>query len=118
MTIAIGATKTSLAATYAGLGTWIGTATGNPGSTTTPSNESTGGSPSYARKQTTWSAGSAGVQNGTAVTIDVPASTLTYIILASAATTGAANMVDNCAITSVTMSAQGQLVVTPTFTQT
>jgi len=58
------------------------------------------------------------VQNGSAVTINVPAATYTYILLASAATLAAANMVDNAAITSVVMSAQGQLVVTPTFTQT
>lgn len=112
------ATLNTLASTYAGLGTWIGLATGAPGTGTTPSNEASGGSPAYARKQTTWSAGTTGVQNGTAVTIDVAAATYTYMILASAATTGAANMVDNASITSVVMGAQGQIVVTPSYTQT
>jgi hypothetical protein len=118
MAIAVTTTKQTMSNYYATLGTWIGACTGNPGSTTTPANEATGGSPAYARKQTTWTAGSGGVNNGSAVTIDVAAATYTYILLASAAALGSANMVDNAAITSVVMSAQGQLVVTPTYTQT
>lgn len=114
--VACTATLNTLAADYAGLGADIGLATGNPGSTTTPANEATGGSPAYARVATTWSAGSTGVQNGTAVTINVAAGTYTYMILCSSLTGN--NMVDNCAITSVVMSAQGQIVVTPTYTQT
>jgi len=118
MAIAIGATRQSLANSYSALGNWIGAATGNPGTSATPVNEVTGGSPAYARVQTTWSAGSGGVSNGTATTLNSPAATITYVILASAATTGAANMIDNCAITSVVLSGQGQIVVTPTYTQT
>jgi hypothetical protein len=118
MAIAVTNTKQTMAAYYATLGTWIGAATGNPGSTTTPANEASGGSPAYARQQTTWTAGSGGIMNGSAVTLNVAAGTYTYIILASAATTGTSNGIDNCAITSVVMSAQGQLVVTPTYTQT
>lgn len=110
------ATLNSLAAAYAGYGTYIGLATGAPGTTATPSNEATGGSPAYARKQTTWSAGTTGVQNGTAVTIDVAAATYTYMLVASAVSGN--NMTDNASITSVTMGAQGQIVVTPTYTQT
>ena len=116
MAIAVGTTRQSLANTYATLGTWIGVCTGDPGTSSTPSNEATGGSPAYARKQTTWTAGSGGVQNGSAVTIDVAAATYTYILLASASTGN--TMIDKAAITSVVMSAQGQLVVTPTYTQT
>jgi hypothetical protein len=112
------ATQNTLAADYAALGSWIGLATGNPGTGTTPSNEATGGSPAYARVQTSWTAGTTGVQNGSAVTINVAAATYTYMILASAATVATTNMVDNVAITSVVMGAQGQIVVTPTFTQT
>lgn len=120
MAIAVSATKNTMAAAYAALGNWIGAATGAPGSTTTPSNEVTGGSPAYARKQTTWSAGTTGVQNGTPVTLDTPAATITYVILASAATVASANMIDNVATTpsSVVMSAQGQVVITPQYTQT
>lgn len=110
------ATLNSLAATYAGFGSWVGLATGAPGTSSTPANEASGGSPAYARKATTWSAGSTGVQNGTAVTIDVAAATYTYVLIASNSTGN--NMVDNATITSVVMGAQGQIVVTPTFTET
>lgn len=116
MAIAVATTRQSLANAYMGLGTWIGVATGDPGTTSTPSNEAAGGSPAYARKQTTWTSGSGGVVNGSAVTIDVAAATYTYILLASAQT--GANMIDKAAVTSVVMSAQGQIVVTPTYTQT
>lgn len=114
--VACTATLNTLASDYAGLGTFVGLATGAPGATATPSNEATGGSPAYARVATTWSAGTTGVQNGTAVTINVAAATYTYMILASSGS--GANQIDNCAITSVVMSAQGQIVVTPTYTQT
>jgi hypothetical protein len=56
------------------------------------------------------------VVNGSAVTIDVPASTITHILLASASS--GANQIDNADVTDVTMSAQGQIVCSPTFTVT
>lgn len=118
MAIQIATTRQTVSNAYVALGTWIGTATASPGSTATPANESTGGSPGYARKQTSWTPGSGGVNNGSAVTIDVPASTITHIILASAATVGAANMIDWSDVTDIVFSAQGQAVVTPTFTIT
>ena len=74
MAIAVATTRQALADAYKTLGTWIGTATGNPGTTATPASESAGGSPGYARKQTTWSSSTGGVINGTSVTVDVPAS--------------------------------------------
>lgn len=109
-------TLNNLATAYKGYGSWVGLATGAPGTSSTPSNEASGGSPAYARKNTTWSAGSTGVQNGSAVTIDVAAATYTYVLLASASAGN--NMYDNASITSVVMGAQGQIVVTPTYTQT
>jgi hypothetical protein len=120
MAIAVTTTKNTMATYYGTQGTWIGLATANPGSVATPtaSTEVTGGSPAYARKQTTWGAASGGAITGTAVTIDTPAATVTYIILASAAVVATANMIDNAAVTSVVMSGQGQIVVTPTYTQT
>jgi hypothetical protein len=118
MAIAIGTTRQTLANAYAGAGTWIGLATGNPGTSATPSNEATGGSPAYARKQTTWTPSTGGVTNGSAVTIDCAAATYTHIILASAATVATTNQIDNADVTDVVMSAQGQIVVTPTYTQT
>lgn len=116
MAIAVATSRQALADTYKTLGTWIGIATGDPGTTATPANEATGGSPAYARKQTTWTSASGGVVNGTAVTVDVPTGTFTHILLASAAS--GANMVDKADVTDVVMSAQGQIVVTPTYTQT
>ena len=116
MAIAVATTRQSLADQYKTLGTWVGLATADPGTSATPTSEATGGSPAYARKQTTWTSATGGVVNGSAVTIDVPAGTYTYVILCSAAS--GANMIDKSSITSVTMSAQGQIVVTPTFTQT
>jgi hypothetical protein len=116
MAIAIATTRQNLADRYATLGTWIGVTTGAPGTTATPANEATGGSPAYARKQTTWTSSTGGVVNGSAVTIDVAAATYTHIILCSSAT--GANQIDNADVTDVVMSAQGQIVVTPTYTQT
>lgn len=116
MAIAVATTRQSLADQYKTLGTWIGVCTGDPGTTSTPANEATGGSPAYARKATTWSSSTGGVVNGTAVTIDVAAATYTYVLLASGSSGN--NMIDKAAVTSVVMSAQGQIVVTPTYTQT
>lgn len=116
MAIRIAEMKTALATTYGTTATWIGLATGDPGATTTPANEVTGGSPAYARKQTTWSAANPNV--GSAVTIDSPAATISWIIVATAATVGTTNQRDNADVADVTLSGQGTIVVTPTYTQT
>jgi len=113
MAIAIATTRQNLADRYATLGTFFGLATGNPGTTTTPANEASGGS--YARVATTWSSGSGGVVNGTAVTINANAGTYTHTPLCSAGS--GANMIDWAAITSTVLSAAGQIVLTPTYTQ-
>jgi hypothetical protein len=114
MAIQIAASRQSLAATYATLGTFLAVCTGNPGTTTTVANEATGGG--YARLATTWTPGAGGVENGSAVTLSVPAGTFTFGALCSAAT--GATQVDNAAITSTVFSVAGQLVMTPAFTQT
>jgi hypothetical protein len=110
MAIQIAGTRTVCLNAYIGNATWIGLATGNPGTSTTPANELTGGSPAYARAQTTWTAGA-----GTSVTINSPAATITYVILATAATVGTSNQADNVSVSSVTLSGQGTLVATPAF---
>lgn len=110
------ATLNTLASTYAGLGSFVGLATASPGATSSPTGEATGGSPAYARLATTWSAGSVGVQNGTAVTINVSAATYTYMLVASSSSGN--NMQDNVSITSVVMGSQGQIIVTPQYSQT
>lgn len=115
MAIAVTATRETLAAAYAGAGTWISLHTGNP--STTGANEATGGSPAYARKQTTWTAGASdGATGGSQVTFDVPAGTYTHVGIWSAATSG--TFIDSYDIpTDVVMGAQGQIQVTPTYTQ-
>lgn len=117
MAIRILGTRNTLVTSYIGVGTWCGLATGDPGATTTPSNEATGGSPAYARKQTTWGSASASASTGTAVTIDVNSGTYTWAILASAVTLASANQTDNCSITSTVLGAQGQIILTPSYTQ-
>lgn len=110
-------TLNALASAYIGYGSWVGLATATPGSTSTPTGEASAGSPAYARKGTTWgSASPAGVIAGSAVTIDVASGTYTYVLICSNSTGN--NMKDNATITGVTMGAQGQIVVTPTYTQT
>lgn len=116
MAIQILATRNSLVSEYISLNTWLGVATGNPGTSATPSNEATGGSPAYARKQTTWGSVSASASTGTAVTVDLAAGTYTHSILCSASTGN--NMGDWADITDTVLSAQGQLIITPTYTQT
>lgn len=116
MSIAVAATKQNLADRYGTLAGFVGVATGDPGTSATPSNEATGGSPAYARKATTPSAGSGGVENYTAATVDLAAGTYTYMFMASASTGN--NMIDKGAITSTTLGGQGQLIITPTFTVT
>lgn len=117
MAIQLGATRQLLAAYYASLGTYFGVATGAPGTTTTPANEATGGSPAYARVATTWTAGAGGAESGSPVTLNVAPATYNNAIFASAATLAAANMLDNCTITSTVISAQGQIVLTPAYAQ-
>jgi hypothetical protein len=118
---ALAATREELVVYYSTLGSYLGVCTGSPGTTSTPANEASGGSPAYARVATAW--GSA-TDNGTMasivgspVTLNAPAGDYTYALLASAATLAAANMVDWAAINSTTLSAQGQIVLTPTRTE-
>lgn len=113
MAIAVATTRQALADAYKVLGTWISVHTSDPG--TTGTSEATGGSPAYARKQTTWTSSTGGVVNGSQVTIDLPAGTYGWIAVWSASTSG--TFIDKAAITSTTLGAQGQLLITPTFTQ-
>lgn len=115
MTIAVDSTKNTLAAAYAAAGTWISVHTASPGST--GANEVTGGSPAYARKQTTWGTPTAGVVTGTEVTIDVPAGAYTHWGLWSAQTGGTFR--DGGALTpSATVGGQTTIKVPISYTQT
>lgn len=113
MAIAVIATKNALATTYGTQGTWISLHTADPG--TTGASEATGGSPAYARKQTTWGAASNGAITGSEVTIDAAQGTYTHAGIWSAETGG--TFIDKVAITSTTLGSQGQIKVTPKYTQ-
>ncbi|MFF0546964.1 hypothetical protein ACFYTF_29420 [Nocardia thailandica] len=117
MAIAVPASRQALADAYKLLGgastAYVSLHTSDPGTTGTA--EATGGSPAYARKQTTWTSGSGGVLTGSQVVIDVPAGTYTHAGLWTAASGG--TFIDKVAITSTTLGSQGQILVTPSYTQ-
>lgn len=111
------ATKETAALAVTGLGGWISLHTADPG--TTGTDEATGGSPAYARVQTTWSGGSSdGIVVGSGVTIDVPAGTYTHVGVWTASTAGTfIGSTDINGGVGVTVSTQSQVLVTPTFTE-
>lgn len=113
--VAVDSTKNSLASAYVGLGTWVSVHTASPG--TTGANEVTGGTPAYARKQTTWGTPTAGVVSGSEVTFDVPAGTYTHWGLWSAQTGGTFR--DGGALTPTsTVGGQTTIKVPISYTQT
>lgn len=88
--------------------------TADPG--TTGASELTGGSPAYARKGLTWTAGTTGTGTATA-TFDVPAGTTpAWTGIWSALTAGTFR--DSGDITDQAFASQGTLTVNYTFTQT
>ncbi|MFD6105970.1 hypothetical protein ACFWFQ_25245 [Nocardia salmonicida] len=120
MAIAVATTRQALADAYknvAGSNTvYISVHIADPG--TTGTNEASGGSPVYARKLSTWTSGTGGVVTGSQVTIDLPAGNYTHVGLwKTVAGTGQADFIDKVAISATTLGAQGQLLITPTFTQ-
>lgn len=108
------AAKEAGALAITALGAYISLHTADPG--TTGTSEATGGSPAYARKLTTWTGGASdGSVPGSQVTFDAPAGTYTFMGIWSAATSG--TFVGGIALSSsVTLGAQGQVLVTPTVT--
>jgi hypothetical protein len=106
-------TAQTMISDYSGLGAWIGLFTGAPGSTNAPANEASGGSPAYARQETSWTVSGA-TAIGSGVTINVPAGTYTYMGLFSAATGN--TMVDWCAISPQVASGQTTITITPLAT--
>lgn len=106
----VSATLTGLVTYYVGLGNWMGLATGVPGTSSTPANEATGGSPAYARQSTTWNV-SAATALGTPVIFNVPAGTYGYLLLCSGSSGN--NMVDWAPITPQVITAQTTITVVP-----
>ncbi|MFD3511236.1 hypothetical protein [Nocardia sp. NPDC058666] len=120
MAIAVATTRQVLADAYksvAGSNTvYISVHSADPG--TTGTNEASGGVPAYARKQSAWTSGTGGVVTGSQVTVDLPAGSYTHVGLWKTATgTAPTDFIDKVAISTTTLGAQGQLLITPTFTQ-
>lgn len=96
----------------AGIGSWISAHTGAGGGTT-GANEAAGGS--YARKQTTWTPGTTGLNTGSTVNVLVPAGTYTEGGIFSAAAAGTFVGSDVFSGGSVTVSGAGASIdITPT----
>lgn len=114
MAIATAQQKENLAVAYGTNAAYASLHTADPG--TSGASEVTGGSPAYARKALTWTAGSVdGVVTATAV-FDVPSGvTVAYAGLTTAVTAG--TFLDKVAVTSQTFGAQGTLTVNFTYTQ-
>lgn len=108
------ASKETGALAVTALGSYVSLHTADP--STTGTGEATGGSPAYARKQTTWTGGTSdGSVVGSQVTFDAPAGTFTHVGVWTAATAG--TFIGGFALSSsVALGAQGQILVTPTIT--
>lgn len=106
-------TADTMIADYSGLGSWLGLCTASPGSTAAPSNEASGGSPAYARQETSWTV-SGPTAIGSVVTFNVPAGTYSFMILCSAQTGN--SMVDWCPIPPQVAGSQTTITITPLAT--
>lgn len=109
-----GSTKEALADAYIALADRVSMHTASPG--TTGANEATGGSPAYARQTTVWGADTTddGIRDGSQVIFDLPAGTYTHVGL----NTAGGAFVDGYALPSpITLSVQGQIKITPKYTQ-
>lgn len=83
---------------------------------TTGAAEATGGAPAYARKLLAWGAASAGSITATQVPFDAPAGSYSYVGYWSAVTGG--TFLGGAALaTAQTLSSQGVIQVTPSFSQ-
>ena len=114
----VASTAQTLSDDYAALGNWIGLATAN---TDGMPLEVPVGAANYERVQTTWTSGSGGVNNGKPVTLNAPAGQYTFVILCSAKTDSTQSgdtLLDYCKINPPPLNYDGQIVVTPQFTQT
>lgn len=107
MALSENATKEHLAEAFGALGGWI--AVYETGGTT----EASGGSPAYARKETTWDSGASdGTITGSQVEIDLEAGTYSHFGVFTASTGG--TLIHKQAISSKTLDDQGKLLISPT----
>ena len=114
MALATDSMKAVMLNAYKNEASWISLHTADPGST--GASEVTGGTPTYARQQTTWGTPASGVMTGSKVSINVPATTVVAAGVYSAQTSG--TYLDKLAIPSTTVSANATIDVTPTITIT
>ena len=113
MAINVAATREALAVEYGSQAPYAALHSADPGTGLT--NEATGGSPAYARKALTWSAGASdGVVTASATFDLAPNQAVTHAALCTAATGGA--QVDKVAITYATQASQSTLTVNFTMT--
>ncbi|QSL99780.1 hypothetical protein SEA_ODAY_36 [Gordonia phage ODay] len=115
MALATDSMKTAMLNAYKNEASWISLHTADPGST--GASEVTGGTPTYARQQTTWGTPASGVMTGTKVSINVPATTVVAAGVHTAAS-GGSTYRDKLTIPSTTVSANATIDVTPTITIT
>lgn len=115
MSIKTNAQKETLAIAYGTAATFGAVYTTAPGATA--GTEPSGGSPAYARKSLSWSAGgSDGIVTATA-TFDIPSgATIVGAGVHDAVTAG--NYLDGATVTSQAFASQGTYAVTFTYTQT
>jgi hypothetical protein len=113
MTIRIDATRQKLADTYGTLGTFLGLAVTDPGTDAAPASEP--GFGVYQRVATTWSSGTKGVVQGTPCMVPVDAGAYDFAILCADAS--GPTMIDNAQFPQTVSGSSGQIVLTPTYTQ-
>lgn len=112
--------KNNTRAGYTGAAThgFLATAAPPGGASQAATNELTAsGSPAYARKALTWSAGAAGVATASAVYDVYSGVTVTHAGVASSITVAAATVLDFTTVTSQAFSSQGTYTVNYTFTE-
>jgi hypothetical protein len=114
MAIQTNAQKETLAVAYGGAATYAALYTTAPGGSA--GTEPSGGSPAYARKALTWTAGASDGVVTASATFDVPAgATIVGAGVHTAVTAG--TYLDGGAVTSQAFAAQGTYTLNLTFTQ-
>jgi hypothetical protein len=112
-------TAQTLSNDYTGLGTWIGLASMDGSNPTGPPLEVPPQAAGYQRMQTHWTSQGGGVNVGTQVTLSAPAGEYTFVILQTESDPSQAGdaLIDYCPIDAI-LNTDGQIEITPTYTQT
>ncbi|MFZ1161802.1 hypothetical protein [Mycobacterium sp.] len=116
----VASTAQTLSDDYAALGKWIGLATANQGNSSGLPLEVPAGAGGYQRAPVTWNSSGGGLSDGEPVTLNAPAGEYTFVILCSAqadANDPGDTVLDYCKIDTI-LNIDGQIVVTPKYTQT